>query len=60
MSNHDTVTSMMKDRTYRRGGKVIACYKFESDSPEWSIVLPTEEAAINLMEDMYYGEYTGG
>jgi len=29
------------------------------DNPTWSISLPSKEAAKNLMEDLFYGEYTG-
>ncbi|MFT6550534.1 MAG: hypothetical protein ACJA1I_000562 [Zhongshania marina] len=57
-------------RTYKRVGKIISCFtvighqwsngKLEvGESPIFEFEMPSEEAAINLMHDMYYGEYTG-
>jgi hypothetical protein len=59
-------------RTYIREGATIRCFAIEgqsgcftkpvfqlSTSPLFVIQAPSEEAAETLMEDMYYGEYTG-
>lgn len=60
-------------RTYKRDGKVINCHTVKSylqtgtgvklvldPIPDFSITLNFESTAIKLMEDLYYGEYTGG
>lgn len=59
-------------RTYKRSGNMIECYAVLpskgkeidmevtcGDYPEFIIELFSEEIAEQLMEDLYYGEYTG-
>ena len=67
------MSSFCPERHYICNGKVIICYKvacyehttdgtkisFIPSMPLWKFELPTEEAAQSLMEDLYYGEYTG-
>ena len=49
------------ERTYIRIGKTIQCFKVPTpDRLIWQLDLPSVELAIALMEDLYYGEYTGG
>ena len=62
----------LPERTYIRIGKTIQCFrvlKYFTDirkpmiiasEPIWQLDLPLIESAIELMEDLYYGEYTGG
>ena len=64
----------LADRTYTREGNVVRCYAVLKgvrrrfiDKREivrgkliWVLPLPTEQDANNLLEDLYYGEYTGG
>ena len=66
-------SSLCPERHYICNGKVIICYKvsgyehtadgtkitFIPSSPLYKFELPTEEAAQDVMEDLYYGEYTG-
>jgi len=60
-------------RQYHRDGAVIKCFAvvgFEEnishrnivieDSPLYELTLPSAEEANKLMENLYYGEYTGG
>ena len=55
------------ERTYKRYGAVIICYRIpdykkpkeHEDTPIFTISLDTVEHAKNIMEDIYYGEYTG-
>ncbi len=60
-------------RSYIRDGATITCYPVASDSggviyrqlvlgssPLFTLELPSEELAVLLMNDLYYGEYTGG
>ena len=69
------VTPLMESvpvRSYKRDGSNIRCFEVLgskgyfptrltlSESPIFEINLPTEEIAGMLMEDLYYGEYTGG
>jgi hypothetical protein len=61
------------ERSYIQVDKRIRCFKVLtscwdcsstkitlSDKPIYQLDLPTEEAARTLMDDLYYGEYTGG
>lgn len=61
------------ERTYLRIGTSIECYTIIADngsivdrqlilenSPLFTLELPSETLAKQLMEDLYYGEYTGG
>ena len=64
--------SFVPERSYKQTRTKIRCFKvlsYESDvdqtiniskSPIFTINMPTEESAIQLMKDLYYGEYTGG
>ena len=57
-------------RTYIRTGAVIRCYRVLKVSRTiapivmsrkfiWKIIMSSESAAKMLMDDLYYGEYTG-
>ena len=63
------------ERTYIRKGKTIQCFKvcechtektgysfviLTPEKPIWQLELLSIDSAIALMEDLYYGEYTGG
>lgn len=63
------------ERTYIRIDKTIQCFKVlectrsstefnlviaTPDEPIWQLDLPSTDMAEALMEDLYYGEYTGG
>lgn len=61
------------ERSYIRDGAIIRCFGIEKDSggitnrvltlsasPVFVIELPSDDVAKALMEDLYYGEYTGG
>ena len=63
------------ERTYIRTGETIQCFRVSEcirdsttfnliiatpDKPIWELDLPSEDLAITLMNDLYYGEYTGG
>lgn len=61
---------MIVKRTYKRYGKTIKVFKVLSctgvdykvtlaDAPLFEFEMPTEDSAKLLMEDLYYGEYTG-
>jgi len=54
------------ERSYLLKGKKILCFKVVSttplklsDQPLFALELPSAELAAQLMEDLYYGEYTG-
>ena len=60
-------------RSYLRNGKVVKCYLIVADSgsildrkltlddiPLFTLEFSSETLAQQLMEDLYYGEYTGG
>lgn len=59
-------------RSYLRAGARIECFTIVGDSggamnrkltlsddPVFTLLLPSEDAAKELMNDLYYGEYTG-
>lgn len=59
-------------RRYLRDGIRIECFAIVGDSggatnreltlsddPVFTLLLPSEDAAKELMNDLYYGEYTG-
>ena len=61
------------ERSYIRTEATITCYPIIADdggvterqlvlgdSPVFTLELPSEELAVLLMNDLYYGEYTGG
>ena len=58
------------ERLYKRIGKKIIVYsvievdavflEFRPGNKLFSFELPSEREAIQLMEDLHYGEYTGG
>ena len=75
MSNQVTpMLESVPERTYIREGRNITCYEVlehqdpESSSykvtynavPSFYFKLPSAAAAKLVMNDMYYGEYTGG
>lgn len=57
------------ERTYKRTGAVITCIevirvegldnKLTLGDEHYSFRMPNEDIAIKLMQDLYYGEYTG-
>ncbi len=60
-------------RQYHRDGAVISCFAVVSwrdhdfkrkiiteETPLYELTLPSAEEANILMENLYYGEYTGG
>ena len=55
------------ERTYERKGAIVSCYLIpdsskpeeREDSPIFTIHFDDEENAKKLIEDIYYGEYTG-
>jgi hypothetical protein len=60
-------------RQYYRDGAVISCFAvvkwqdhdlkrkiITEDTPLYELTLPSAEEANILMENLYYGEYTGG
>ncbi len=57
------------NRIYVQEDNAIHCFSVELDSwdkviakggePLFSIGMPTKESADKLMDDLYYGEYTG-
>ena len=46
-------------RTYIRYGGDITCHDYKNKAVLFMIALTTDDAKL-LMEDLYYGEYTGG
>lgn len=70
----DLVTPRLEsvpERTYMRDGSIIKVYEVLSvdeasssvnkgDMEIFIITLESEEIAVALMEDLYYGQYTGG
>lgn len=61
----------LPERTYKRVGKTVRCFKvlrhdefsyklMVSDAPVFELELPDVQSAVLLMDDLYYGEYTGG
>ena len=75
-TNVDQVTPQFEyvpKRSYLRNGKTVKCYLIVADSggildreltlddiPLFTLEFPCELFAQHLMEDLYYGEYTGG
>ncbi len=59
------------ERVYKRSGKKVTCYPVvgitegidrdvkESDQSLFTIELPSEEEAKQIMLDLYYGQYSG-
>lgn len=57
------------ERTYKRTGAVITCFQAVRAEGLWddvtlgnelySFEMISEDIAIKLMQDLYYGEYTG-
>lgn len=62
--------SSVPERTYIRDGNIIKVYEVLSgdtsssvingDVAIFTMILKSEEIAMDVMEDLYYGEYTGG
>ena len=51
--------SYVPERTYIRYEGSIVCFDYKSKEELFRITLTTDNAKL-LMEDLYYGEYTGG
>ncbi len=56
---NDVVRPRLSDRTYKRSGATSVSV-YGNENLLWVIELPSQQAANDLMVDIYYGEYDGG